>query len=434
MGKKMPVSIAIFLIACAAFISFQITYTHVNKKYSDAVYEITSEASAFSKINAIDSIVRKNYVGDINEDLLENGLIQGYLLGLGDKYATYMDKEEYASYVSKNNGKQVGIGITVIYDNTLGGMYITNVTKDSPAMQAGLAAGDIISTVDGQTIAERGYYNTISYIGAGDEGEALTLTVEKGPDYHQQTEVVLVRAVVKTYTVSYELYKDKVGYIEISGFNKVTPNEFITAMTELKAQGAEAYIFDLRNNSGGDLEGIRGVLDYLLPEGPIIRIISKDGSEQVLHSDANSVDAPMAVLINGNTASAAELFSSALRDYDKAKLIGTKSYGKGTMQTMMRLTDNSALSISTQMYNPPYSENYEGTGLTPDIEIDLTAEQYSRYHLLTLDEDSQVQAAYKTLGFENSVTVENNDEVLFDEVTTDNETDENTDNAVVSAE
>ena len=111
----------------------------------------------------------------------------------------------------------------------------------------------------------------------------------------------------------------------------------------------------------------------------------------------------MAVLINGNTASAAELFSSALRDYDKAKLIGTKSYGKGTMQTMMRLTDNSALSISTQMYNPPYSENYEGIGLTPDIEIDLTEEQYSRYHLLTLDEDSQVQAAYKTLGFEEEV-------------------------------
>jgi carboxyl-terminal processing protease len=108
----------------------------------------------------------------------------------------------------------------------------------------------------------------------------------------------------------------------------------------------------------------------------------------------------MAVLINGNTASAAELFASALRDYDKAKLIGTKSYGKGTMQTMMRLTDNSALSISTQMYNPPYSENYEGKGIVPDIELDLTEEQYSGFHLLTLDEDPQLQAAYGTLGFE----------------------------------
>lgn len=403
MGKKMPVSIAIFLIACAAFISFQITYTHIEKKYADAVYEITSQASAFSKINAIDSIVRKNYIGEINEDELENGLIQGYLYGLGDKYATYMDTEEYASYVAKNNGKQVGIGITVIYDNTLGGMYITNVTKDSPAMQAGLAAGDIISAVDGQTVAERGYYNTISYIGSGNEGEALTLTVEKGPEYHQQVDIALVRAVVNTYTVSYEMYKDNVGYIEISGFNKVTPTEFIAAMTELKSKGAEAYIFDVRNNSGGDLEGIRGVLDYLLPEGPIIRVISKDGSEQVLSSDATCIEAPMAVLINGNTASAAELFSSALRDYGKAKLIGTRSYGKGTMQTMMRLTDNSALSISTQMYNPPYSENYEGIGLTPDIEIDLTAEQYSRYHLLELDEDTQVQAAYATLGFEAEI-------------------------------
>ena len=406
MGKKMPVSIAIFLIACAAFISFQITYTHIQNKYAEVIYDITSTSSAFSKINSIDSIVRKNYVGDINEDELEHGLIQGYLFGLGDKYATYMDPEEYASYVSKNNGKQVGIGITVIYDNTMGGMYITNVTKDSPAMNAGLTAGDIIISVDGQTIAERGYYNTISYIGSGNEGEALTLTVEKGPDYHQQTEVALVRAVVKTYTVSYELYRDNVGYVEISGFNKVTPTEFVAAMNDLKSKGATSYIFDVRNNSGGDLEGIKGVLDFLLPEGPIIRIVSKDGSEQVLSSDAGCVEAPMAVLINGNTASAAELFASALRDYGKAKLIGTKSYGKGTMQTMMRLTDNSALSISTQMYNPPYSENYEGKGIVPDIELDLTEEQYSGFHLLTLDEDPQLQAAYGTLGFETEPETE----------------------------
>lgn len=411
MGKRIPLGIAIFLIVCAAYISFQITYTYVDQKYYDAVYDITSEDSAFSKINAIDNIVRKNYVGDIDENELENGLVQGYLYGLGDKYATYMDKDEYQTYISKNNGKQIGIGITVIYDNTLGGMYITNVVKDSPAMKAGIAAGDIITDVDGQSISERGYYNTISYIGGGEVGEAVTLTVEKAPDYYEQQEYAVVREVVETTTVNYEMYKDEVGYIEISSFNKVTPTEFITAVDDLISKGAKAFIFDVRNNSGGDLEGIKGVLDYLLPEGPIIRIVSKDGSEQVLNSDANSVDLPMAVLINGNTASAAELFSSALRDYEKAKLVGTKTYGKGTMQTIMRLTDNSALSISTQMYNPPYSENYEGIGLTPDVEIDLTTEQYSKYYLLTLDEDPQLQSAYRLLGFgEEEATEEASEE------------------------
>lgn len=401
MGKKMPVNVAVFLIICAILVTFQITATHMDRKYSEAVYEITSEGSAFSKINSIDDIVRKYYVGEIDENELERGLINGYLLGLGDKYATYMDAEEFSSYSAQNNGKQAGIGITVIYDSTLRGMYVTNVTKDSPAMAAGIAAGDIITEVDGQSIAERGYYNTVSYISKGAEGEAVSLRVEKGPDYHQQRIYAVQRAIIDTYTVEYEMYKDNVGYISISSFNKMTPSEFKTAVEELTANGARAFIFDLRNNGGGDLEGIKGVLDYLLPEGPIIRIVSKNGSEQVLTSDASCVNKPMAVIINGSTASAAELFSSALRDYGMAKLVGTTSYGKGTLQTITKLTDGSALSVSTGMYNPPFSENYEGKGLRPDVEIDLTKEQYDRFYLLTLDEDPQVRAAYGALDLED---------------------------------
>lgn len=397
MNKKIPVSIAAFLVLVGILTTFLITSTYIEKKYNDIFYEISGDDSTFSKINAIDTIVRKNYVGDIDETELESGLIQGYLYGLGDKYATYMDKEEFASYISKNNGKQIGIGITVIYDNTLSGMYITNVTKESPAMRAGLIAGDIITAVDGMTISERGYYNTVSYIGSGNEGDPLVLSVEKAPNYYEEIEVTLQREVIETQTVTHRMYKDNIGYIAISGFNKVTPTEFVQAVSDLTDKGAKGFIFDVRNNSGGDLEGIKGVLDHLLPEGPIIRILSKDGNEQVINSDANSVELPMAVLVNGNTASAAELFASALHDYKKAALIGTKTYGKGTMQTMMRLADNSALSISTQMYNPPYSDNYEGIGITPDIEVDLTVEQHSKFYLLTLDEDPQVQAAYNHL-------------------------------------
>lgn len=405
MGKRMPVSMAIFLILCAVLVTFQITVTHVEKKYSDVIYNITNEGSAFSKINSIDAITRKYYVGEINENDLENGLISGYLLGLGDKYATYMDAEEFTKYTSQNNGKQVGIGITVIYDSTMRGMYVTSVTEDSPAMTAGLSAGDIITEVDGQSVAERGYYNTISYIGQGAEGDAVSLTVDKGPDYHQQRTYVIQRSVIKTYTVNYEMYNDKVGYIEITGFNKVTPSEFKTAVEALISKGAEAFIFDVRNNGGGDLEGIKGVLDYLLPEGPILRVISKNGNEKVHTSDAECIDMPMVVLTNGNTASAAELFASALRDYEKAKLVGTKTYGKGTMQTITRLTDGSALSISTEMYNPPYSDNYEGKGLIPDVEIDLTQEQYEKFYLMTLTEDPQITAAYNTLDMEEAPKV-----------------------------
>ena len=244
----------------------------------------------------------------------------------------------------------------------------------------------------------------MSYISNGKDGEAVTLTVEKGPDYHQQRTYAIPRAVIHNYTVDSKMFNEKVGYVKISSFNKATPAEFKTAIESLTAKGAESFIFDLRNNGGGDLEGIKGVLDYLLPEGPIIRIISKNGSEQVLTSDASSVDKPMAVIINGSTASAAELFSAALRDYGKAKLVGTTSYGKGTMQTVVSLPDGSGITISYRMYNPPYSDNYEGIGVQPDIVLPLADELLEKnFYKITDEEDNQIQTAVAILRGEMTV-------------------------------
>ncbi len=393
MGKRVPLSITIFLVACAALVSFQITYNYVNNKYASKQAEMVSGKAAFAKMDTIDAIVRKSYVGEINEKQLEDGIIQGYLYGLGDKYATYLTKDEYMSYTSKRSGKMVGIGIKVIYDNTLGGIYVTNVVKDSPALTAGLCAGDLITAVDGLSIAERGYYNTITYISSGSEGDVVTLKVLKGPDFYSEAEYVIERAVVSSPTVTSEQLPDNVGLVTITEFTKNTPAEFTSAVEELRRNGSTSLVFDLRNNPGGDLDGIRGVLDYLLPEGPIIRIISKDGSEQVLSSDAACVELPMAVVVNGNTASAAELFTSALKDYKKATVVGATTYGKGTMQTMMQLADGSALSVSTQMYNPPYSENYEGKGVVPDLVVELSAEQLAQYYMLTPENDPQLSKA-----------------------------------------
>ncbi len=402
MGKIVThISAAILLVAATALITYQITYGNLEKKYSETIYTIADkETSSYTKLNAIDEIVRKTYIHEIDEEELEEGLIYGYLYGIGDKYATYLDSEEYERYSEQKNGEQVGLGVSVIYDSTMDGIYVTAVNGDSPAMEAGIRAGDIIYAVDGETVTDRGYYDTIAYIASGEPGDPVTVTVKKGEDYTVTEDYVIVRQVIDSHTVEYELYGGSVGYVSISSFDVPTPDEFIGAMEDLKAQGATSYVFDVRYNSGGALDSIQAILDYLLPDGPIIRIYSRDSGETVLSSDANCVEAPMVVLVNENTASAAELFASALRDYNKAKLVGTTTYGKGTMQTMLPLSPNiggGALSVSTGMYNPPFSDNYEDVGLSPDIEIELPPEQEEIFYMLPLSEDVQFQEAIKTV-------------------------------------
>ena len=177
------------------------------------------------------------------------------------------------------------------------------------------------------------------------------------------------------------------------------------AIADLTAKGAKSLIFDVRYNPGGALTGIVDTLDYLLPEGPIIRIVDREGNEEVIESDADWLDIPMAVLVNGSTASAAELFTSALQDYEMAVVIGTTTYGKGTMQSVVSLPDGSGISISYRMYNPPYSPNYEGIGITPDITLDLDASLAEKnFYKITDDEDNQLQMAVSILRGEISVT------------------------------
>lgn len=410
MEKKIArICSVVLLVALTALITYKLTFESLEKKFSETVYTIANKDTAYSKLNAIDDIVRKTYIHEIDEEKLEESLIYGYLYGIEDKYATYLDSEEFERYSEQKNGEQVGLGVTVIYDTTMDGIYVTSVNPDSPAMKAGIRAGDIIHAVDGVTISERGYYDTIAYIASGEPGEPVSVTVKKDGEEEVFEEYIIARAVIDSNTVEYELYGSKVGYVKISSFDHPTPADFIAAMEDLKSRGAESYVFDVRYNSGGSLDSIREILDYLLPEGPIIRIYSKDAGEQVLNSDANCVIAPMAVLVNENTASAAELFASALRDYNLAKLVGKTTYGKGTMQTMLPLSPaigGGALSISTGMYNPPYSDNYEDKGLKPDIDIDLPDEQAEIFYKLPLSEDVQFGEALKTVVDVNTLVFE----------------------------
>jgi carboxyl-terminal processing protease len=209
--------------------------------------------------------------------------------------------------------------------------------------------------------------------------------------------MTFVRSEFETRSVVARMYDGSVGIIRINEFNQRTPAEFGSALSELTAMGARAFVFDIRNNFGGDLEGIIGTLDHIIAENEVlIRIIGRNGREDFRRARTRSeLRVPMAVLINGRTASAAELFGAVLRDYDKAVLVGETTYGKGTMQTVLILSDGSAISISNAKYNPPFGENYEGIGVTPHIEVSIPAELLRERHLFQLadDEDTQLQAA-----------------------------------------
>ncbi|HPE94745.1 MAG TPA: S41 family peptidase [Bacillota bacterium] len=353
--------------------------------------EVNSEL--YDKLLELDKLVRSLYIKGIDEDYLSDYVMTGYIAGLDDKYSTYYSADSMASYLAAMNSKLVGIGVYVVYDEDIGGIYITGIMEDSPALDAGLSAGDVITSVEGIAVTASTYNQAVLAV-KGEIGDKRVITVKRAPDYSaEETITVTLRQVTET-TVTYDLINGNIAYIKISQFNTPTSGEFAAALENAKQDSAKYYIFDVRGNPGGNLTAITEVLDMLLPEGPIVRIESADGKEQIKTSDEeHRLDAPMAVLINGSTASAAELFTSALRDYEKATSIGTNTFGKGTMQTVYQLSDGSGVVLSTNLYNPPYGDNYEGVGIAPDIEVTLTKQQQDNFYKLTYEEDPQLQKA-----------------------------------------
>ena len=394
MSKKISIGTAVILMLLAVLVTFQLTFMALSNKYQSELNELTVSQDMYAKLAAVDELYRTLYIGDIDEKTLTDNLIRGYVLGTGDKYAYYLDEEQFAEMMASNNAELQGIGIMVIYQNDL--IEIISVMPDSPALDAGLEPGDIIAYVGGESVAELGYTAAVNRL-QGEAGTLAEFTVQRGDEL---IDFSIERGYVNEQSVMYHVYEPDptIGIVKILSFNLGTPEQFKSACEELIAGGVTKFVFDVRYNPGGDLESITEILDYLLPEGPIVRIVDADGNEDVRYSDASELDMPMCVLVNSSTASAAELFSSALQDYDKAELVGTVTYGKGTMQTIIRLADNTGLGISYRMYNPPYSDNYEGVGVQPDyvVEMDESVADKNIYKI-TDEEDTQLQKAIELL-------------------------------------
>lgn len=396
MNKKISLGAAVTFCAIVAAITFAITWMASSDTFDGLVSNLTQRDEIYQKMDEIDKYVRTNYLNqnEVDDQALQDSIATGYLAGLGDKYAAYYTADSLKQKELDSKGVMVGIGVTASEDES-GYIKIISTYTDSPAEAAGILPQDLIVNVDGEDVKSIGYLKAMEKV-KGEAGTTVKLVVRRGG---QDSEMEVSRKQMEIPTVEYRM-EGQNGYIKISSFKEATIDQFNKAIDELTAQGAQGLIFDLRENSGGTLDSVSKMLDKLLPEGVIATKVKADGTSEVLaESDAVEINLPMVTIGNKNTASAAELFICALRDYDKAKLVGTTTYGKGVMQELHTLKDGSAINLTTGYFNPPKSENFNNKGIIPDFEVKLTEDQQKLFdeRALELENDPQFTKAVEVL-------------------------------------
>lgn len=354
---------------------------------------LSTEDSTESTINHEDKlaevmrIIDRYYVDDYDEKVLGDYLAEAAVAATGDRWSYYISAEDYAAYEEANANAYVGIGVTISADESGEGFLITAVTPNSPAEKAGVKINDVIVAVDGENAAELGMTGTQQKV-RGEAGTDVTITFHRGEEI---LDLIITRAIIETEVVVYELLPSGQGYIKINNFDERCASESIAAIEDLMAQGTTGLIFDLRFNPGGYLTELIKLLDYLLPEGSLFRAVDYQGNESVEYSDASCIDLPMAVIVNQDSYSAAEFFAAALQEYGRGVVIGTQTSGKANYQQTFRLSDGSAIAISTGHYQTPNGITLANVGITPDVVVEVDAETYVALYYSQVEKEDDVQ-------------------------------------------
>ncbi len=348
------------------------------------------------KLDEIVALLNEVYVDGYDTDKLGDYLAQAAVAATGDRWSYYVSAGDYDAFVESNENAYVGIGVTVeSSDDLTDGVQITKVTPNSPAEEVGIEADDRIYAVEGETVESLGLDETKNRI-RGEEGTEVTLTILRG---EKKFDVTVKRASVEVEVVKYSMLDGSIGYIKINNFEANSADRTIEAIDALRGQGAKALVFDLRFNPGGRKDELVRVLDDLLPEGPLFRSVDYKGNESVDYSDADCVELPMAVLVNGDSYSAAEFFAAALQEYDWATVVGTKTCGKANYQQTFRLSDGSAVAVSTGHYQTPHGVTLANVGVTPDEIVEVDNKTYLELYkeAVAVKDDAQLQAAIKAV-------------------------------------
>lgn len=323
------------------------------------------------KLSEIDALLDHYYLNDdeIDTQTMEDNIMKGYVDALGEKYTAYYTADEYQSLMESTSGAYEGVGMVVSQNVDTKVITVIQVFEDGPGDQAGLLAGDIICKVNGEDVTDEDINLVVKDI-KGEAGTEVTVTVYR-PDSESYIDMTMERAHIEQPTVSHEMMEDNIGYIYISSFDEVTESQFDEAIADLQDQGMEALVVDLRNNPGGVLDTVCNMLDRILPKDQLlVYTVDKDGNkEETYTQDDEELDIPIAVVVNGNSASASEIFTAALQDYGKAVIVGETTFGKGIVQIIVPLSDGSAVKMTTSKYYTPKGVCIHEIGVVPDIQI-----------------------------------------------------------------
>lgn len=341
-----------------------------------------------SKLVILEQLILDRFIGETDQTAMEDAAAHAMVGALGDRWSYYIPADEYAAYMEQMNNAYVGVGITITPEEN-GGIRVIDVTAGGPAEEAGIRVNDVIVKVDDQSILSMSLDECKKLV-LGEENTVVQLTVLRG---EEEMTISVTRRAIRTPVAEAQMLENKIGYVAIFNFNSNCAMETIAAIESLLEQGAQKIIFDVRNNPGGYANELVKVLDYLLPEGNLFTTVDYAGNTHTDTSDAKCLELPMAVLVNGNSYSAAEFFAAAMAEYDAAVVVGEKTTGKGYFQSTYQLPDGSAVGLSIGKYFTPEGKSLAEVGVTPDVIVSSAEGQNG----LKPMEDPQVLAAIDAL-------------------------------------
>lgn len=402
MSKKVSLGVAATVTLIAMAVTFSMTMTVSMNMFNNTVSSVKNKERMYNKLSEVDRYVRANEYFDINDDTLNDTIASGYMLGISDRYARYYSAKAYSERVGLANGRLMGIGVAVVKDPSSGYARIIRVYDNTPATNVGLEVGGFITAIGDTSTRSMSDTATMTSALLGEEGSIVSIKYLTPLREEQSFEIT--HANYTTPSIStVRLMDNGVGYLRIDSFTSGTAVEFRNAVNSLTNQGATSLIFDLRDNSGENLNAALVATDYCVPSGLIAQSQDKGGNVTDLRmSDENEITLPMVCLVNGSTASGAELFANALRKMAGATIVGSTTAGKGVLLSdPQSLSDGSAVVITVGILLDNEGKNWNGTGLTPDVDASLTNDEQSSYYDFTVDNDPQITKAINAISGTN---------------------------------
>ena len=394
MSKKISLGVAATIAIIAMAVTFSLTMVVSMKMFNTTVSSVKNKERQYNKLSEIDRFVRAGEYFTIDEDTLNDRLAAGYMNGINDKYAVYYTAKEYSEKQSVEKGALTGIGVAVVNDTSSGYARIIRLYDNSPAAEAGMQVGGFITAINDESTRNITSTARLTSKLLGEEGTTTTITYLT-PD-RQEQQLNLVHSNYKTPSIyTRQMVADTCGYIRIDAFTSGTASEFKAAVDELLQQGANSLVFDLRDNTGENLNAALVAADYCVPSGEIAKQQDRDGNVTVLRmSDETEINVPIVCLVNGSTAGSAELFANALRKMAGATIVGTKTAGKGVvLSDAQSFSDGSAAYITVGLLLDNEDQTWNEEGLRPDIDAALSVDEQNAYYDYTLDTDPQISKA-----------------------------------------